>query len=58
MITPVDVSREMIYFDTPWMLGAGIFLLILGLIPPVLKINRWKGVVMVLVYLLYLYLIF
>jgi len=58
MITPIKVDRELIWFDTPWMLGSGLLLLILIMIKPGFKLNRWKGIVMVMGYLLYLYLIF
>jgi cation:H+ antiporter len=58
VITPISIEKTLIYFDIPWMLGTGFFLLILIVIPSRFILNRWKGIIMVLVYLLYLYLIF
>jgi len=58
LITPVNIERDLAYFDTPWMLGISLLLLVLIMIPPMLKINRWKGILMIVVYVLYLYLIF
>ena len=56
-ITPINIDRNIAIFDTPWMMGAALLLLLLILAPPRFSVNRWKGVLMVLVYLLYLYLI-
>jgi cation:H+ antiporter len=58
LITPIHIEKALVYFDIPWMLGTGLVLLILIVIPSRFILNRWKGVIMVVVYLLYLYLIF
>ncbi len=58
VIAPVGVDRAIARFDIPWMLGASLLLLLLMLPSARSRIDRWEGVLMILVYLLYLYLIF
>ncbi|MBN1132509.1 MAG: calcium/sodium antiporter [Bacteroidales bacterium] len=58
LIAPINVEHKLAFFDTPWMLGTALLLLVLMVVPPALKITRWKGTLMLLSYLLYLYLIF
>ena len=58
VIAPVGVDRAIALFDIPWMLGASLLLLFLMLPAARSRIDRWEGVLMILVYLLYLYLIF
>jgi len=58
IIRPVRVEPEIARFDIPWMLGTSLLLLLVML--PALKsrITRIEGIVMILFYLLYIYLIF
>lgn len=57
IIRPVRVEPEIARFDIPWMLGTSLLLLLVML--PALKsrITRAEGIVMILLYLLYIYLI-
>ena len=58
LITPINVERKIALFDTPWMLGTSLLLFLFMLPPSRARITRWKGITMVLIYLLYLYFIF
>jgi cation:H+ antiporter len=55
LVKPLKVNPLILSFDIYWFLGAGIFLLILILLPLKRELQRWKGVAMLSVYLIYLY---
>lgn len=58
IIQPVRVDSEIGRFDIPWMLGTSLFLLLVMLPSIRSRISRWEGILMILLYLLYIYLIF
>ena len=58
IIQPVRVDPEIGRFDIPWMLGTSLFLLVVMLPSIRSRITRWEGILMILLYLLYIYLIF
>jgi cation:H+ antiporter len=55
MIKPLDVNPLVLSFDIYWFLGAGIFLVIMIMTPRKMELQRWKGLTMLSVYLIYLY---
>lgn len=57
MVSPISVSREIARFDIPWMLGVSVLMLLLMLPAARSHITRWKGFLMIFIYLLYIYLI-
>ncbi len=58
IVSPIGVDRAIARFDIPWMLGVTVVLLLLMLPAARSKITRWEGVLMIVLYLLYIYLIF
>jgi cation:H+ antiporter len=58
LVSPISVSGEIAGFDIPWMLGVSLLLLLLMLPASNSRISRWEGVVMIMIYLLYIYLLF
>lgn len=58
MIKPIHVNPMVLKFDVIWMLG--IFSLLFIFILPLRKavVSRWKGLIFVCIYLVYIYLIF
>ncbi|WP_430825352.1 calcium/sodium antiporter [Carboxylicivirga sp. N1Y90] len=58
VIKPISVSNELIKVDYSWMVGIAILLLVLLL--PLSKgvISRWKGVMLLLLYVTYIYILF
>jgi cation:H+ antiporter len=58
IIQPVKVDPEIARFDIPWMLGTSLLLLLVMLPALRSRISRGEGILMILVYLLYIYLIF
>jgi cation:H+ antiporter len=58
LIGPIQVDREIIRFDIPWMLAISVLLLLLMLPAARSRITRWEGILMIMIYLLYIYLIF
>ena len=58
VIGNISVDRAISHFDIPWMLGVTILLLLMMLPASRAKIVRWEGVLMIVVYLLYIYMIF
>jgi cation:H+ antiporter len=58
LISPVSVSTEIAKFDIPWMLGISVLLLLMMLPAARSRISRWKGLLMIIIYLLYIYLLF
>ena len=57
MVKPIDANPLILSFDIFWFVGAAVFLIFILLLPPKSLISRWKGLTMLLVYLIYLYLI-
>ena len=53
MVKEIDVSDDILNFDIPWLLG--ISFLIFPLMFFGRKLSRWKGVVLFLFYILYIY---
>jgi cation:H+ antiporter len=58
IISPVRVDTEIARFDIPWMLGASLLLLLIMLPAARSRITRWKGIFMIMIYLLYIYFLF
>jgi cation:H+ antiporter len=58
VIKPIGVQKEIATFDIPWMVGASLFLLLIMLPAKRSRVSRWEGIVMILIYLLYIYLLF
>jgi cation:H+ antiporter len=49
---PIQIQRRVIFFAFPWMLG--VVALMLGLARWRLRLQRWKGLILVFIYLLYI----
>lgn len=58
LIKPITTVREVLTIDMPWMLGAGVILLLFMLPANKGRINRFEGTVMLLGYASYIYFIF
>lgn len=58
IIAPIRVDAVIARFDIPWMLAISVLLLLLMLPAARSRITRWEGILMILIYLLYIYLIF
>ncbi len=58
IIGPIRVDTEIVKFDIPWMLAISVLLLMLMIPAARSRITRWEGILMILIYLLYIYLIF
>ena len=57
LIKSIPVSPEIIGFDTYWMIGISVLLLLFMLPYGKAYLNRWKGIVFLLIYMLYIYLV-
>jgi cation:H+ antiporter len=57
MVKPLAVNPMILTFDIYWLFGVALILPGLLLIPPKLILSRWKGLTMLCIYLIYLYLI-
>ncbi len=57
MVKPLEVNPMILSFDIYWLFGIALVLLGMLMIPPRLLIARWKGLAMLFIYLIYLYLI-
>jgi cation:H+ antiporter len=57
-ISPIKVDAQIARFDIPWMLGISVVLLLLMLPAARSRITRWEGLVMIMIYLLYIYFLF
>ena len=57
MVNPLNVNPMILSFDIYWLFGIALILMVLLLIPPRLVLARWKGLAMLIIYLIYLYLI-
>ena len=53
----IRVDRAIARFDIPWMLAVSLVLLFLMLPAARSRITRWEGILMIVIYLLYIYLI-
>lgn len=58
IVRPVRVDDTIARFDIPWMLAVSVVLLLFMLPAARSRITRWEGVLMIVLYLLYIYLIF
>jgi len=58
VIKPIGIEEAIKSFDIPWMVGTSLLLLLLMLPAVRSRINRLEGIVMILIYLLYIYLLF
>ena len=58
LVSPISVSTEIARFDIPWMLGVSLLFLLLMLPASGARINRRKGSLMILIYLVYIYFLF
>jgi len=57
LISPIRIDTETIRFDIPWMLATSVLILLFMLPAARSRINRWEGILMIFIYLLYIYLI-
>jgi len=57
MVKPLEVSPMILSFDIYWLFGIALVLMGLLLIPLKLTLSRWKGLAMLSIYLIYLYLV-
>ena len=57
IIRPIKVDAAIIRIDMPWMLGISVLLLLLMIPAARSRITRWEGILMIVIYLLYIYLI-
>ncbi|KPL21693.1 MAG: hypothetical protein AMS23_08960 [Bacteroides sp. SM1_62] len=57
MVKPLKVNPMILSFDIYWLFGVALILLGMLLIPPKSMITRWKGLSMLSIYLIYLYLV-
>jgi len=58
IVSPIRVESAIARFDIPWMLATSVLLLLLMLPISRSKITRWEGILMIVIYLLYIYLLF
>lgn len=58
LVNPISVSPAIARFDIPWMLGVTLLMLLLMLPASRSRITRWEGLLMILIYLLYIYFLF
>jgi len=58
VIKPIGIEEAIKSFDIPWMVGTSLLLLLLMLPAVRSRINRLEGIVMILIYLLYIYFLF
>jgi cation:H+ antiporter len=54
----IRVDDAIARFDIPWMLAVSLLLLFLMLPAARSRITRWEGIIMIVIYLLYIYMIF
>ncbi len=57
IVGDISVDQAIARFDIPWMLGVTLVLLFLMLPASRSRITRWEGILMIVIYLLYIYLI-
>lgn len=57
LVKSIRVDEAIANFDIPWMLGVALLLFLLMLPASRSRITRWEGILMIMIYLLYIYLI-
>ena len=57
MVKPLEVNPLILSFDIYWLFGIALILMGMLFIPPRLILSRWKGLVMLSIYLIYLYIV-
>ncbi len=57
MVKPLEVNPLILSFDIYWLFGIAFILMGMLFIPPKLILSRWKGLVMLSIYLIYLYIV-
>jgi cation:H+ antiporter len=57
MVKPLEVNPMVLSFDIYWLFVIALVLMGMLLIPPKLILSRWKGLVMLSIYLIYLYIV-
>lgn len=57
MVKPLEVNPLILSFDIYWLFGIALILMGMLFIPPKLILSRWKGLVMLSIYLIYLYIV-
>ena len=57
MVKSLEVNPMVLSFDIYWLFGIALILMGFLFIPPRLLLSRWKGLAMLSIYLIYLYLI-
>lgn len=57
MVKSLEVSPMILSFDIYWLFGIAFILMGMMFIPPKLILSRWKGLVMLSIYLIYLYIV-
>jgi cation:H+ antiporter len=57
MVKPLEVNPMILSFDIYWLFGVALILMGLLLIPAKFIISRWKGLAMLSIYLIYLYIV-
>ncbi len=58
VVHPLDINEMLSHFDIYWMLGITIIFFALVFLPPVKNFKRYKGIILLAVYIIYIYLIF
>ena len=58
VIGPIKVDAAIIRIDIPWMLAISVLLLLLMIPASRSRITRWEGILMIMIYLLYIYFLF
>jgi cation:H+ antiporter len=56
-ISPLKINPKILSFDIFWFTGIAVLLILLIILKPRFKLSRWKGMLMLSLYLIYLYLI-
>ncbi len=57
MVNSFEVNPMILSFDIYWLFGIALILMGMLLIPPKLILSRWKGLAMLSIYLIYLYIV-
>ena len=57
MVKPLEVNPMILSFDIYWLFGIALILMGMMFIPPKLILSRWKGLAMLSIYLIYLYIV-
>jgi cation:H+ antiporter len=57
MVKPLEVNPMVLSFDIYWLFGIALVLMGMMFIAPKLILSRWKGLVMLSIYLIYLYIV-